>query len=1205
MFRGVARRVVERLEDRVLLSAVSFTGAGDGISWTDPKNWSSGTVPGPADDVTINLPGHSVAISDGVQSVRSVNTSDPLQISGGTLAVTAGLTLTGTLSLGSPAGAGGHVLFVGSQTLAGSGQVVFNDPSNTSAIEITGTAPANVLTIASGITIHGAGGEVIPEGEADSIINDGTIRSDAGGTLAVGGETNAIENDGVLAVSTGSTLEADGLAAPSTGAILVSGGMLNLGGTFTTAALDLPKFIHSGGTVNLVGRLENASATLPLTAFTGSFTLAGGTISGGTITGNGGASLVLTAAGGTLDGVTANLNLDLSRPSANATVTGGLTLNGTALLSGDFSHLDFAGTGFLLGTGAVVFGDATVNALRVRDSGGSLTLGSGITVRGGSSKPSSATIGFNPLIGGPQDVSVTNFGTIAPDVAGATIQVNANNFSNGGTINQLNGGVFSLVTRDTLRFISGNVTLSGPVTANKVIINAGDVSLNSATPVTIQSLTLTGGALDGSAAVNLTGVSAFTGGTMTGTGTTTITPTGTVTVSGTVGSERPLNNSGTLAVAAGSIELDGNGSHVGTFTVATDATLEFGGSSSQDFMPASTLTGAGTVMFQENVAADISGAYNATGTALADQADVTYTVSASTGTLTETGGNLTIGGTDTGRPGRASRVAGGTFDVLTQSVFADGATNVLPGWTLRCAGTILFSGPGNPIINLTASDAAPGRLTLGGDLTFVDPTGVAVIRSTGPGANPGQIDLGGATRSFTISHASGGKDLSVSAQITNGALRKAGTGELQLTGPSTYAGGTILSSGTLEVDNSAGVGTGPITFAGGALAVAPGVSLPNPVEVAPTNSVNLDVGNAAMQLSGVALGAALNVTGQAGGSLTINGPLALRHDLVINNNVPLTLNGTIEGSFSLTKTGPGTLTLAGNAGNLYAGPTEVDVGTLQLAKTSGIAIPSDLRINGPATVRLQAPNQINPSAAVTFDATGGTPVLDLNNFSQTLGSINSFQPGAGAITLGTGTLTVATGTYTGTISGPGTVVKPAAGTLTFGSSLNGPALVLSAGTIALSGSGNNVVSALSLGNGAKLDLGRAALTIRYGAGTPPVSTVRGLIVSSAIFSAASPTIGFGDGANGIVRGLSPGSLLIRAAVGGDANLDGTVDFADVLAVAQHFAPGGTTWDEGDFNYDGKVNFSDVLLMAQNYDKTLGQPLRRAKTGFHRHAGLVT
>src|SRR4051794_25919529 len=104
MFRGVARRVVERLEDRVLLSAVSFTGGGDGTSWTDPKNWATGAVPGPADDVTINLPGHSVAISDGVQSVRSLNTSDPIHVSGGTLAVTAGLTLTGTLSLGSPTG---------------------------------------------------------------------------------------------------------------------------------------------------------------------------------------------------------------------------------------------------------------------------------------------------------------------------------------------------------------------------------------------------------------------------------------------------------------------------------------------------------------------------------------------------------------------------------------------------------------------------------------------------------------------------------------------------------------------------------------------------------------------------------------------------------------------------------------------------------------------------------------------------------------------------------------------------------------------------------------------------------------------------------------------------------------------------------------------------------------------------------------------
>jgi hypothetical protein len=48
----------ERLEVRQLLAAVSWTGLGDGQLWSDPNNWSTETMPGPGDDVSINLPGN-------------------------------------------------------------------------------------------------------------------------------------------------------------------------------------------------------------------------------------------------------------------------------------------------------------------------------------------------------------------------------------------------------------------------------------------------------------------------------------------------------------------------------------------------------------------------------------------------------------------------------------------------------------------------------------------------------------------------------------------------------------------------------------------------------------------------------------------------------------------------------------------------------------------------------------------------------------------------------------------------------------------------------------------------------------------------------------------------------------------------------------------------------------------------------------------
>ena len=54
---------------------------------------------------------------------------------------------------------------------------------------------------------------------------------------------------------------------------------------------------------------------------------------------------------------------------------------------------------------------------------------------------------------------------------------------------------------------------------------------------------------------------------------------------------------------------------------------------------------------------------------------------------------------------------------------------------------------------------------------------------------------------------------------------------------------------------------------------------------------------------------------------------------------------------------------------------------------------------------------------------------------------------------------------------------------------------------------------------------------------------------------------------------------------GDANADGTIDFNDLVALAQNYntADGQRRWSQGDFNFDGNVDFSDLVLLAQNYN----------------------
>jgi hypothetical protein len=59
---------------------------------------------------------------------------------------------------------------------------------------------------------------------------------------------------------------------------------------------------------------------------------------------------------------------------------------------------------------------------------------------------------------------------------------------------------------------------------------------------------------------------------------------------------------------------------------------------------------------------------------------------------------------------------------------------------------------------------------------------------------------------------------------------------------------------------------------------------------------------------------------------------------------------------------------------------------------------------------------------------------------------------------------------------------------------------------------------------------------------------------------------------------------------GDANHDRSVDFNDLVPLAQHYnTVGGMTFDDGDFNYDGNVDFNDLVLLAQRYNTTLAAP----------------
>ena len=74
---------------------------------------------------------------------------------------------------------------------------------------------------------------------------------------------------------------------------------------------------------------------------------------------------------------------------------------------------------------------------------------------------------------------------------------------------------------------------------------------------------------------------------------------------------------------------------------------------------------------------------------------------------------------------------------------------------------------------------------------------------------------------------------------------------------------------------------------------------------------------------------------------------------------------------------------------------------------------------------------------------------------------------------------------------------------------------------------------------------------------------------------------------------------------GDANLDGVVDFKDLLVLAQNYGKTtGVTRATGDLTGDGKVDFADLLVLSQNYGRSLTSVAAPAVTSAPEPAGIA-
>ncbi len=152
------------------------------------------------------------------------------------------------------------------------------------------------------------------------------------------------------------------------------------------------------------------------------------------------------------------------------------------------------------------------------------------------------------------------------------------------------------------------------------------------------------------------------------------------------------------------------------------------------------------------------------------------------------------------------------------------------------------------------------------------------------------------------------------------------------------------------------------------------------------------------------------------------------------------------------------------------------------------------------------------------------------------------------------------------------------------------------GTLQLSPNvGGQNLSSLTISTGGQFDISNNHFILTYSS-SDPLSTIAGYIksgynnggwnglgiISSAAAANHAYGVGYADGKDGVVAGLSSGQIEVKYTLLGDANLDGTVNGSDFSILAANFGKGVTNWDQGNFLFSSSVNGADFSALAANF-----------------------
>jgi autotransporter-associated beta strand protein len=312
-------------------------------------------------------------------------------------------------------------------------------------------------------------------------------------------------------------------------------------------------------------------------------------------------------------------------------------------------------------------------------------------------------------------------------------------------------------------------------------------------------------------------------------------------------------------------------------------------------------------------------------------------------------------------------------------------------------------------------------------------------------------------------------------------------------------------------------------------------------------------------------------------------------------------SGSISGSAALVpnvgggliKQGTGNVTLS--AANTYSGGTTVNAGTLIL---SGSVVSPTIGVANGATLTVASAGTIPSTVAVTNNG-----IVNLNGAARTIGSLSGAATTA-AVNLNTTNLTVSGGgTYAGSIADSGTN-----GALTVGAALSVGSVKV--GTINANANlqihGTSKASALNLtgGTGAwtsGLDLtaSKFILESTVSGKTADLARVQeqvnyGKTHADGIFTTSTldPHYAIAVIDNGVTNlgtfgGVSAdaNSVLVGAELLGDANIDGTVNLADLTAVLNNFGATTSAWTSGNFDGAATIDLTDLAYVLNNMNMT--------------------